>query len=661
MIDYAYDIETFPNAFTFRARRDEDRWKFEISDRRNDLADLIQWLYDVKNSNGRLVGFNNVGFDYPVIHMIMNLHAAGVTVDVIYHKAMSIINSSNRWENTIWPNERFIPQLDLFLIHHFDNMARSTSLKMLEFNMRSKNIEDLPFPVGKVLTSDEIDVLMEYNGHDVDETWKFYLESADAIAFREKLSEKHGRDFTNHNDTKIGKDTFIMRLGDEACFERSTGRKRPRQTPRATLPFRDVIFPYITFRHPEFNRILEWLKNQTLTAKDMEAGAKFEELNTKGVFKDVSCTVDGFKFDFGTGGIHGSVDSCIVQESETHALEDIDVRSYYPNTAIANGVYPEHLGPRFCEIYADLYKERSAHAKGTPENASLKLALNGVYGDSNNKYSPFYDPKYTMTITINGQLLLCILAEYLMDIPGLKMVQINTDGLSILYPREYTETVRSICKWWEEFTRLELESVFYSRMFIRDVNNYIAEYKDGGKLKRVGVYDYVKGWHQNHSTLVIPKAAEAALVHGTDIETFIRGHFDVMDFMGRAKVPRASTLVSVADDGTETTLQGITRYYVSNEGGALVKLSPPPDGCVEGDFKRKNGVSKDEYDLWHTANGNVWNGDIHTGNRSQYATRRLGYEVGWKVTPCNDMADFRGGINYDYYITEARKLVEPLL
>ena len=55
-------------------------------------------------------------------------------------------------------------------------------------------------------------------------------------------------------------------------------------------------------------------------------------------------------------------------------------------------------------FHEDVYNQRKSFAKGTAENAMLKLALNSVYGDSNNKYSVFYDPKYTMNITINGQL-----------------------------------------------------------------------------------------------------------------------------------------------------------------------------------------------------------------------------------------------------------------
>ena len=108
----------------------------------------------------------------------------------------------------------------------------------------------------------------------------------------------------------------------------------------------------------------------------------------------------------------------------------------------------------------------------------LKLALNGVYGDSNNVYSVFYDPLYTMKITLNGQLLLCLLAEKLMQYRDLEMIQINTDGLTVRIPRNMKSYVDDIRAWWEEVTGLELEEAVYSRMFIRDVNNYIAEYEE---------------------------------------------------------------------------------------------------------------------------------------------------------------------------------------
>ena len=144
-----------------------------------------------------------------------------------------------------------------------------------------------------------------------------------------------------------------------------------------------------------------------------------------------------------------------------------------------------------------------------------------MYGDSNNKYSVFYDPKYTMNITINGQLSLCLLAEKLLTIEGLKIIQVNTDGVTVAVPIGRETEYYNICDEWQKQVGLQLEYAEYSKMYIRDVNSYIAVYTNG-KIKRKGAYQYEDlGWHQNHSALVIPKAAEAAMLHGKDIAEFV--------------------------------------------------------------------------------------------------------------------------------------------
>lgn len=718
---WIYDIETYGNVFTMSIVRSDGKFPstMEISPWVNDLQRFITCIEYLRNNSQKLVGFNNLAFDYPVIHKVYEnrrklskLDGESIARQIYQYAQEQIETMRDGFGKQVSSDEILIPQIDLFKIHHFDNKARSTSLKMLEFNMKADNIEDLPFPIGSDLNQDQILVLRKYNVHDVDQTKAFYEHSLSAIKFREELSAKYNRDFMNHNDTKIGKDYFIMRLEEEipgSCYKvEPNGRRKLNQSKRAFIDIRDCLFSYYDFQRPEFQAVLDWFKNQRIREtkgvfSDIEEHnlgdvAKYAQLTEKrkkfkgkpteyevaqfmkehpmgwiqieelkameyaldengefimeyqlsedgspdlskkmkkkkvpkksywGCWKiaeNLNVLVNGFRFDFGTGGIHGSIESKIARATYLYDIVDADVSSMYPNIAISNRVYPEHLSVKFCDIYEDVYNQRKSYAKGTAENAMIKLALNGVYGDSNNEFSPFYDPKYTMSITINGQLSLCLLAEKLMTIQGLKLIQVNTDGVTVALPKDKREEYDAICAAWQKQVKLELEFAEYSKMIIRDVNNYIAVYTNG-KLKRKGAYQYEGlGWHQNQGGLIIPKAAEAYMLHGKDIREFIQEHLqddaNKWDFFLRTKVPRSSRLVLVNEDGTETLQQNICRYYISNSGGKLIKIMPPLEGEVE--------------------------------------ERRMGIDTAWDVTTCNKVPEKITDLNVEYYATEAEKLV----
>jgi hypothetical protein len=293
----------------------------------------------------------------------------------------------------------------------------------------------------------------------------------------------------------------------------------------------------------------------------------------------------------------------------------------------------------------------------------MKLALNGVYGDSNSKFSPFYDSKYTMTITISGQLSLCMLSEKLLEIEGLDIIQINTDGVTFRIPRDRIDDQTKICEDWEKLTGLELERNDYNAMYIRDVNNYIAEYTNGS-LKRKGAYEYEDlDWSKNHSGLIIQMAAVAYLTEGKPVQDTIRNHKDKMDFMMRVKVPRSSRLIT-KDDYDEFPQQNTCRYYVSNEGYDLIKIMPPLEG------KEKLQLTWKNPDTDETATS-VTDAEMKRVNKKGFTEkvseeilpppeRPQDVEAGWKVTVCNNMSDYNGDINYDYYIKAASKLVEEV-
>ena len=637
-----YDLETYPNAFTGTFLHVESLTVlvFEISFRKTESHELVSFLQQCKETDQTMVGYNNLGFDEPILQMVLE-YGGLVDASTIYDKCLAIIHG-DAFHHKIWPNNRYLKQLDLFKIHHFDNRAKSTSLKMLEFVMRSDTIQELPFPVGVDLTSEQVDTLIEYNKHDVWKTYDFLIASRDAIKLRHDLTQKYGIDFMNMNDTAIGKEFFISKLEEKSpgiCFiDGKRGQKR--QTIRHSINLADVVFPWITFDGEEFNRILSWFKSQTIT-------------ETKGVFDDVTCNVDGFEYVFGLGGIHGSIESQTVISDDEYLIVDLDVTSYYPRLAMVNRCYPEHLSEVFCEAYEEIFEMRRRCPKSThgAENAMLKLALNGVYGDSNNIYSPFYDPQYTMTITINGQLLLCKLAEMLSTIDSVEMIQANTDGVTIKVSRSELHNVDAIKNDWENLTGLELEQAEYSRMFIRDVNNYIAEYTDGS-VKRKGAYEYKRDWHQNHSALIVPKVAEQHLLHGADIRQSVLFHDDIMDFMLRTKVPRSMVLMH--GDGQE---QNISRYYISTDGKPLAKIMPPLK--VRGTlFYRKANIADA---IWKKSNKGVFDETIHTHDALEAQPRNTAIEKGYLASVCNDLrSHVVENIDYSWYIKEVEKLCMPL-
>jgi hypothetical protein len=707
--DLVYDLETYPNIFTFAAvfANGKGMRVYEISDRKNDVEEMLEFMRNIAIKGFRMVGFNNVGFDYPVLHYILEKSKAakkkGETLKIssgeLYRFVEQMFREAkdNRFGSAIKSADTMLTQVDLFRIKHFDNKAKMTSLKLLEFNMRSRNIEDLPFPVGMKLNDSQKDVLITYNKHDVMETLKFYHHIFDEIKMRSELTAQFGFDCTNMNDTKIGKELFVNRLEAArpgVCYKmQKQGPRMVRkmqQTKREFINLNECVLDYINFERPEFKAIKAWFEAQTITEtngvfSDLEEhklGDVAQYSNMRVKMKKMNCpengaknkryvptpehvaemlaehplgwiemcelkspkgaasywfcwnigetlnvVIDGFQYDFGTGGIHGCKKG-VTESGNGKRIYSLDVASYYPNLSIQNKIFPEHLNELFCQVYQNLYIERRSYDKKSAFNKALKLALNGTYGASGDEFSPMYDPKFMMSITINGQLSLCMLMETLMKEVGAEIVMCNTDGFEFVAndDRQTKKAIDKHVKAWEKLTGLTMEGVLYDKMMSANVNNYIAVYY-GGSVKRKGAYEFKDlDWHKNQSALVIKMAAVHELLGEGSAEDFIYKHDDPFDFMLRTKVPRSSNLVLVNEEtGEEKPLQNICRYYPSKHGGKLIKLMPPLAG------KELEGK------------------------------RRLGIDAAWNVTPCNNMDDFSWGIEYDYYVSEAKKLVGAIL
>jgi len=640
--EFIYDLETYPNIFLLGLQNFETKATsvIEISERN---PSGVQHFYNafVKLRQGRaiLTGFNNLGFDYPILELafkaiqrnpnISPLEVTKLTCD----KAGEIISDGNKAnrlpdeyghlkiKHTIW--QPLIDQRDLFKIHHFDGKGKTTSLKNLEFNMRMERVESLPVKPNTWCSNEQMDILVKYlREGDLPATHKFRVISQANVAMRDIYTKKYDEDFCNYNDTKIGKSYVINQLEAAGVathfYDEDAGKRKPLQTHYKEMPLDKVIFPHVKFRSKELQALLEYLKGHTLTkTKDAfldiptselgelnkylhrgKGGKVKREIKEGGKLipkperiKGLHCLYEGFRFDFGTGGLHGSKSGVSIRSDADYGILDIDVTSFYPSLITEYGLFPAHLSPVFVAVYRRMLKARLSYAKGTPENAILKLALNGTYGNLINAFDCLYDPMMAMRVTINGQLLLTMLAESLMIEFGVEMIQANTDGLSFKYNRKDAAGIKALVDSWERTSRMKMEYAQYQSMHIKDVNNYIAEYamsgngKKNGKLKLVGSYNYKVAqagmWHKNFSNLISKRAAVEKMVNGTPLSDTILSHDDQYDFMLRAKVAGSDVLKL----GDKEIMNG-SRFYASTDGEALSKIMPPhPRAKVKGVYR----------------------------------------------------------------------------
>lgn len=575
-----YDIEVLKGCFTYTDINieTEEITQFVIHPERDERIRLFHYLREIE---GNMIGFNNVNFDYPVLHKFLDkfyweTRETSQLLFDLHELAETIINVQNAVDFNksvaIRTKDVIIPQIDLFKIWHYNNKARQTSLKSLEISMNFPNVMEMPISHKKeIITEEEIEQILKYNLNDVLATYEFYKKSLDKIKLRNNIKEQYGLPCINFSDSKIGEQLTLKLYCNETA--KDFWEVKEQRTNRAFINLGDIIFDYIQFNSAEFNKLLDKYKQKVI-------------VETKGAVEE-SVIHKGFKYDFGSGGIHGAIKSGVYKSDSEYIIKSCDVASLYPSLAVVNRLYPEHLGESFCTVYKRILDLRVL-AKSNGDNVmsdGFKLALNSVYGKSNDVNSFLYDPKYTMSITINGQLLLTMLAESLCKIPDSTMIMINTDGIEIKIPRIYEKLYYEICENWQKKTNLILEYQDYEKMVIADVNTYSAlgfngKYKYKGRFEIDKVVGSEPAYHKDNSFRIIPIALSNYFFNKIPVEESIKNHKNIYDFCGRQKFrgeDYGMTFTLLYDEKglpykKQERQQRNVRYYISNKGSSLMKF-----------------------------------------------------------------------------------------
>lgn len=644
-IVYVYDIEVFQNIFHCSVKNTETNniYKFEISERKNQLRELVKFFKQVDKyitwgdyyttninipANVIFCGYNNLHYDNPIINYIIEYEDKLMQYNIpticssIFNLSKTITTSSedniDAWKH--WKYQIWFDTFDI-LTMLYSNKLR-VGLKEIQVTMQYPNVQEFVCDWTKPLPLEDFDSMIDYNINDIESTSELLNRCKKDVDLRIAIEDEYGVRVLSKDGVNIG-----MKILTQKYLEK-TGLTwqdiKDLRSPMSVIPLKDVILPFIKYDSPILQRVLDDMKNQIVSP-----GRKGYE--NKFVFNNL-------RYSVGVGGIHSVNSPEIIIPRDDEMLIDIDVASLYPSMLIEYEFYPKHLGKEFLEVYKQIKDERieAKHNGDKVKNETLKLALNGLSGNLQNEHNFCYSPFAVMQIRINGQLLLLMLAEKLTQI-GCRIVQANTDGLFVLLKKDVYSKVNSICREWEQLTKLILEEDRFKAMYQYAINDYFAITEDN-KVKEKGMFITAVKLGKGLTPKIIPKAVISFFKDGIPVEDTIKNCTDIRDFLMSEKTGKQWHVEYMNEEQQRTN-----RFYASTNGGYLWKWKDT--GHKEGEIitytepyvgERRYKASARQYQNMLTASG---------------------------VTLLNKFDDKpieERKINYRYYIMEAYKIIRDL-
>lgn len=593
MNHWVMDYETLKNCFVavFEHYKNSERKVFVVHDLRNEFENFVDFIIKNKENKEWHISYNGLAFDSQITHYILdnyklwqNLTGCEIAEIIHLYAAKCINKNDNKEFQDYAPFKMKIGQIDLFKMNHWDNPQKLSSLKWIQYSMDWDNILEMPIHHETIITTEtEINTIIDYCVNDVLSTKEIYNQSQSQIKLRKDLSKKYDVNLFSASEPRISKEIFLYYLSQKLNIPKKDIKKM--RSYRTTIKLSDLILNYIQFESKEFKSLLDKFKTIEVNADNLKGSFKYSMK-----YKNVTT-------HFGLGGVHAANKPGVYKSDKDYVIITSDVISFYPNLAIKNSWAPGHFPTKeFCDQYEWFFNERVKIPKKDIMNYVFKIVLNSTFGLSNEKDSFFYDPEFTMKVTVNGQLNLMMLYEMIMEnIPEAQALMQNTDGIETKIPRIYYEKYMEICHKWEQITNLKLEHNEYQTLILSDVNNYIAlnNYKEvdlyeWGKLKKefphylfkvedskymyapcklTGRFDFHNlALHKNKSTLIVRKAIYYYFIHNILPNDYLESNKNILDYcIGKKSKGQWKQVARFVKDNSyfEKEIQKINRYYIS--------------------------------------------------------------------------------------------------
>ena len=515
-------------------------------------ADALTALYE-GHKREIWVGYNNLHYDQFIFKGILCGFDPKVINDFI------IAEGHKGWQYSSLLRKVYMVNYDVF------HPRTDRGLKTHEAYLGNDICETtVPFDIDRKLTDAEIAETVKYCRHDVEQTIEVFMQRKSEFDARMDLLKMFDLPLVYLGKTDAQLTAIIL------------GAERPAR-PRDD-EFDIVPLPCLDLGPYDFIRT--WY---------------LDPAN-----QDYSVTLDfdiaGCPHKCAWGGLHGA----IAQYAGEGYFINVDVESYYPAEMIAHELLSRNVqDPSKFKGIRD-HRIELKHAKD-PRQKALKLVVNGTYGASKDKFNALYDPRQANMVCVNGQLMLIDLMHKLVRDVGAEIIQSNTDGVLIRMPDDFDggpdafyDRVDDVAYEWEHRTGMGLEFDEFTRVYQKDVNNYVLVAADGS-MKTKGAYVKKLG-PLDYDLAVVNKALVEFMVHGVPVEDTIMDDDDLIDYQ---RVVKVSGKYKYGVHGHERLTDRCFRVFASTRGS---------DGMVG---RVKAGKAKPEKFGNTSEHSFIDNGDVH--------------------------------------------------
>lgn len=575
-----YDIEVFPNVFscTCKNTETEELRVFEISERENQLENLVDFFRS--NRDILFCGYNNHHYDDVIISYIIDYYNT-LRFLPYYKVCQSLFNLSraivdaeegskrfNRWKYA-----KYFRSMDL-LTMLFSSKLR-VGLKEMQATMHYPNVQEYEGDFDTFLPAKEVDNMLKYNKNDVESTEALLNRLSNQIELRKFIQTEYGINALSMDSVKFG-ETLLLK---EYCKFTGYSEKyvETLRSPMDYVPLKDVILPFIQFKNPILQDVLDDMKAQVVYTKERKSYEK------KFVLSNVEYSV-------GVGGIHSIHSPEIFIPNKDEYIGHSDVASMYPSFIVQYHWVPRHLGDAFWKIYSRIYYERieAKHSGQKSKSDALKLTLNSVSGKMQQETSWMYDPFTVFKIRINGQLVLLTIVDRLLEL-GCKIVQVNTDGVMYIAKKALRDRVQEAISEVEQLTHLTFETDSYEAFYQYAINDYFgivegySQSKNPKLIEKKGMFITETNLGKGLAPTVIPEAVINYFLTKESVKDYIRRQTDIKKFLIGQRAGKKFKI-----HHGDNYVQRINRYYASTNGAYLFKED---DEGKEANMLTKSGVT----------------------------------------------------------------------